>query len=687
MFSALKRLTSKTENGIVPGVSPGHHTMSQNLQRKFAKGVQYNMKIIIKGDRNTGKTCLFHRLQGKKFFEEYVPTDEIQVASIQWNYKAADDIVKVEVWDVVDKGKKRVPLDGLKLGPAPEQAPALDAEFLDVYKGTNGLILMMDITKSWTFDYIQRELPKVPEHIPVLILGNHCDMSHHRTITMDHALYYIESVQRPKDSAQIRYTESSMSNGFGLKYIHKFFCLPFLQLQHLTLIGLLERNKVETEITVHELDLYQQSEDADYDMFLQLLTNKRRQQAESNANTATSMSQSQNSHMQQSQSQVQLSSYSQHQPGAPSSSGTGNNASSSSHNSSDANIKFRSQSVPDVTSPPHPSGPRPTTNPLPLSPSGRPIIDPTVAAAAVAAANAAGNANSNNTSIMAKIFGKKDSGDDKSQGTNPTGALVLDGVLDLSVKSVEEFVPDEGSELDNSFLDEGSNHLSANAASALKQAEQADSDSDIETGNPLVSEFQDEIDPEDFSSCMQNVKISHQSTSSPSQSQSKNINSSVQSDHQPQQLDSNSNTGSGSDHNVKNEGTETDNVDNAFNVTITEDILEEWMGRVSPEGGEDSGPGGAESSDSTSKLHSRKHHSKDKDKGEEKSSKTKHHKKKSSREKSSKDKDLSKDKEDKKSKKKKSSSNRNHRNSNNEEGRHDELEEFLNSRDNSYEVI
>lgn len=27
--------------------------------------------------------------------------------------------------------------------------PALDAEFLNVYKHTNGVILMMDITKNW----------------------------------------------------------------------------------------------------------------------------------------------------------------------------------------------------------------------------------------------------------------------------------------------------------------------------------------------------------------------------------------------------------------------------------------------------------------------------------------------------------------------------------------------------------
>lgn len=72
------------------------------------------------------------------------------MASIQWSYKTTDDVVKVEVWDVVDKGRKRVPLEGLKIGDLqPAITPALDAEFLDVYKGTHGVILVMDITKNW----------------------------------------------------------------------------------------------------------------------------------------------------------------------------------------------------------------------------------------------------------------------------------------------------------------------------------------------------------------------------------------------------------------------------------------------------------------------------------------------------------------------------------------------------------
>ncbi|CDQ71013.1 unnamed protein product [Oncorhynchus mykiss] len=89
MFSALKKLV-----GSEPGqprdksIPAGMQSMNQSLQRRFAKGVQYNMKIVIRGDRNTGKSTLWHRLQGKKFTDDYIPTQEIQATSIHWNYKS-----------------------------------------------------------------------------------------------------------------------------------------------------------------------------------------------------------------------------------------------------------------------------------------------------------------------------------------------------------------------------------------------------------------------------------------------------------------------------------------------------------------------------------------------------------------------------------------------------------------------
>lgn len=85
-------------------------------------------------------------------------------------------------------------------------------------------------------------------------------------------------------TAQIRYSESSMRNGFGLKLLHKFFNLPFLQLQKETLLRQLERNEIETNATIQELDMFNESDEANYNKFLENLTKRRREIADSNAN-------------------------------------------------------------------------------------------------------------------------------------------------------------------------------------------------------------------------------------------------------------------------------------------------------------------------------------------------------------------------------------------------------------------
>lgn len=80
--------------------------MDKEIRVKLSKGVNWNctylnfnqiirplltflsVKIIIKGERKTGKTCLFNRLQGKTFIEEYIPTNQIQTTHINWSYKS-----------------------------------------------------------------------------------------------------------------------------------------------------------------------------------------------------------------------------------------------------------------------------------------------------------------------------------------------------------------------------------------------------------------------------------------------------------------------------------------------------------------------------------------------------------------------------------------------------------------------
>nr|XP_056716632.1 rab-like protein 6 isoform X2 [Euleptes europaea] len=464
MFSALKKLVGSDQApGREKPIPAGLQSMNQALQRRFAKGVQYNMKIVIRGDRNTGKTTLWHRLQGKKFVEEYIPTQEIQVTSIHWNYKTTDDIVKVEVWDVVDKGKCKKRGDSLKLENDPQEAEsemALDAEFLDVYKNCNGVVMMFDITKQWTFNYILKELPKVPTHVPVCVLGNYRDMGEHRVILPDDVREFIDNLNRPPGSSYFRYAESSMKNSFGLKYLHKFFNIPFLQLQRETLLRQLETNQLDIDATLEELSVQQETEDQNYEIFLEMMEARSRGHASPLATNGQSPSSGSQS------------------PVVP----PGNTSGSS------------SPSTPQLPLPLPQQSPAIPAAPLePLTPQVPVLLPETQPSMATAVPVPPAAAPPQKRSIISRLFGTSPAPEMPPPPPDPAAATPAPDVP-LKVQSVEDFVPEDS--LDRSFLDDSTPQKDKGKLQPKLRTD-SDSDRDASGGNPMVAGFQDDLDLDD----------------------------------------------------------------------------------------------------------------------------------------------------------------------------------------------
>ncbi|XP_043575740.1 rab-like protein 6 isoform X1 [Chiloscyllium plagiosum] len=430
-----------------------------------------SVKILIRGDRNTGKTTLWHRLQGKKFVEQYIPTQEIQVTCIHWSYKTTDDIVKVEVWDIVDKGqtvllpgtlgKCRKKGDGLKLENDPQESDAelaLDAEFLDVYKNCNGVIMMFDITKQWTFSYIMKELPKVPDHIPVCVLGNHRDMGEHRVILPDDVRDFIKSSNRLPRSSYIRYAESSMRNGFGLKYLHKFFNIPFLQLQRETLLRQLETNQLDIDATLEELSVQNETEDQNYELFLELMDNKNRgfsSPVATNGQSPSSGSQS---------------------PVVPLSSASTTNSSPG------------TPQAPVQASPPPSMSPPPALGSALTDPSLAPEVCPTPLGAPPVPTSTQAAPVTQRRSFISRLFGPSSTPEPPVPKADTPSPNSPEG--ETKTQNVDDFVPDEG--IDKSFLED------PNPQKEGHSGRQQESDSDGERkGNPMVAVFQDDLDLDD----------------------------------------------------------------------------------------------------------------------------------------------------------------------------------------------
>ncbi|GLE01838.1 hypothetical protein PINS_up010676 [Pythium insidiosum] len=288
---SLRASRSLSSSASEPRVDKTIQRMDKAIRKRVRGGITYNMKIIIRGDRGTGKTSLFHRLKGEPIPVEHAATPQLQSATINWSYRAnSEESVKCEVWDVVDRGFhpgqhdpqgstasenenpfERGALVGSNLvaaAPGPAAATTtmngahvvatVDASTVDVYHETHGVVFLLDVTKPHTLEYVRQHLEKVPVHIPTLVLGNFRDCGAHRKIfkeDIQDLLYGPRSTSgaTPRRPTELLYFECSLLNCYGLKALHQYFGVPFLQLKLHTLRQ--QMRIVEGEFSHLKLDI------------------------------------------------------------------------------------------------------------------------------------------------------------------------------------------------------------------------------------------------------------------------------------------------------------------------------------------------------------------------------------------------------------------------------------------------
>lgn len=145
------------------------------MARDGSDDYDYLFKIVLIGDSGVGKSNLLSRFTRNEFNLESKSTIGVEFAtrSIQCDGKT----IKAQIWDTAGQERYR----------------AITSAY---YRGAVGALLVYDIAKHVTFEYVERWLKELREHadshIVIMLVGNKCDLRHLRAVSTDEAKAFSE---------------------------------------------------------------------------------------------------------------------------------------------------------------------------------------------------------------------------------------------------------------------------------------------------------------------------------------------------------------------------------------------------------------------------------------------------------------------------------------------------------------
>ena len=151
--------------------------------------VDKTLKIIILGSSEVGKTCILNRYFHNEFKENLLSTIGIDFQTKFFRFE--DQKIKVNYIDTAGQEKFR----------------AISVNYL---KGTDGVILVFDITKKETLDLLETWLKEIRDtnkgDVSKVLIGNKSDLSDQRQVSVEEANHLAEIMN-------CKYYEASAKTG------------------------------------------------------------------------------------------------------------------------------------------------------------------------------------------------------------------------------------------------------------------------------------------------------------------------------------------------------------------------------------------------------------------------------------------------------------------------------------------
>ena len=155
-------------------------------------------KILLLGDSEVGKSCFLMRYSDNVFIDNYITTIglDYKLKSVKLDNGKT---IKVQLWDTAGQDKYRTIAK-------------------NYFKGSHGILLLYDITKTNSFENIREWIRDIKEEVSekaiIFLIGNKIDLEEQRKISKEKGVELAEEYKIP-------FFEASAKSGENVDEVFK----------------------------------------------------------------------------------------------------------------------------------------------------------------------------------------------------------------------------------------------------------------------------------------------------------------------------------------------------------------------------------------------------------------------------------------------------------------------------------